>query len=81
MYKVLLLFCALLWFLPQSLEAGPGTPYARAKAKGRVYVHRPSYKVYRGSKRRHRSRLFRRSRKRKTHTTPVQRRRHTSFGK
>jgi len=80
MYKVLLLFCALLWFLPQSLLAGPGTPYARAKAKGRVYVHRPSYKVYRGSRRRHHSRLFKRL-SRKRHTTPVQRRRHTSFGK
>ncbi|MBO3270845.1 MULTISPECIES: hypothetical protein [Hymenobacter] len=50
MYKALLLVFAL--FLLSGLQpaeaTNPGTRYARAKAKGRVYTHRPSYKVYRG---------------------------------
>lgn len=53
MYKALLLILALFLLsgLQPSEAANPGTPYARAKMKGRVYTHRPRYKVYRGFRR------------------------------
>ncbi len=52
MYKAFLLFCALLTMVSlQSAEAGTASPYARAKAKGKVFVHRPYYKAYKGNSR------------------------------
>ncbi|WP_188811884.1 hypothetical protein [Hymenobacter cavernae] len=85
MYRILLLFWALLVLASSSLLAKPGTPYARAKAKGRVYVHRPSYKTYRGSRhRRRRTHVFKRtSHKKRRTTTPVQHRKsgHTTLGR
>jgi hypothetical protein len=56
MYKVLLLLCALtlLTYAPPATAARPSA-YTRAKLKGRIYVHRPNYKLYRGRKRQHRS--------------------------
>ncbi|MCC2545613.1 hypothetical protein LJY25_04090 [Hymenobacter sp. BT175] len=35
----------------QSASAGAASPYARAKAKGKVFVHRPYYKAYKGNSR------------------------------
>lgn len=73
MYKALLLVLAL--FLLSGLQpaeaANPGTPYARAKMKGRVYTHRPSYKVYRGFRRGNRKGLhfFHKKHKKATRAT------------
>ncbi|MBC6989742.1 MULTISPECIES: hypothetical protein [Hymenobacter] len=53
MYKALILFCALLILAdlqPAPATAGRATAYARAKAKGRMFVHRPYYKAYKGRK-------------------------------
>ena len=60
MFKTLLLFCAVLLLLvgTQPALAGRPTAYARAKMHGRVYMHRPSYKVYKGFKRHRGLRLF-----------------------
>ncbi|RYU83320.1 hypothetical protein [Hymenobacter persicinus] len=53
MSKVLLLFCVLLLVAgaTSSAEAARPTAYVRAKMKGRVYVHRPNYKLYKARKR------------------------------
>ncbi|WP_167856744.1 hypothetical protein [Hymenobacter aquaticus] len=51
MTKVLLLLGALFLFLAAEAVAARPSAYARAKSKGRVYVHRPNYKLYRGAKR------------------------------
>ena len=60
MFKTLLLFCAVLLLLvgTQPALAGRPTAYARAKMHGRVYMHRPSYKVYKGFKRHRGLHLF-----------------------
>ncbi|MCB2410801.1 hypothetical protein [Hymenobacter lucidus] len=58
MTKVLFLFGVLFLFLAGECAAGRPTAYARAKAKGRVYVHRPNYKLYRGAKRHRQSGWF-----------------------
>lgn len=53
----LFLLCLLLLLagMPAAHAATGASPYARAKAKGRVFVHRPYYRAYRGrsSSRRH----------------------------
>ncbi|MCB2377045.1 hypothetical protein LGH70_05595 [Hymenobacter sp. BT635] len=59
MTKVLLLFGVLFLFLTADALAARPTAYARAKAKGRVYVHRPNYKAYRGAKRKRTTSWFR----------------------
>ncbi|TGE28570.1 hypothetical protein [Hymenobacter metallicola] len=59
MNKVLLLFGVLFLFLTSEVSAARPSSYARAKAKGRMYVHRPNYKVYKGSKRHRKSSWFR----------------------
>jgi hypothetical protein len=47
MYKVLLLFWALLLLgSAEPAQAARPTAYVRALRKGRVYVHRPNYKLY-----------------------------------
>ncbi|TGE18054.1 hypothetical protein [Hymenobacter elongatus] len=50
MKKVLLLWGVLLFFLGGEAAAARPSAYARAKSKGRVYVHRPNYKLYRGAR-------------------------------
>lgn len=59
MFKTLLLFFALLILggLQPSL-AGRPSAYARAKMHGRVYTHRPNYKVYKGFRRHRKLHLF-----------------------
>ena len=58
MTKVLFLFGVLFLLLAGECAAARPTAYARAKAKGRVYVHRPNYKLYRGAKRHRQARWF-----------------------
>ena len=59
MFKTLLLFCAVLLLVgTQPALAGRPTAYARAKMHGRVYLHRPSYKAYKGFKRHRGLHLF-----------------------
>ncbi|KUG08796.1 hypothetical protein ASU33_11740 [Solirubrum puertoriconensis] len=59
MIRILLLcFALLVSSLAAPAEAGRISAYAKAKMKGRVYVHRPNYKRYKGwkfSKRQRRS--------------------------
>lgn len=51
MFRILLLLCAVLLVSGlQPAEAGRPTRYARAKMKGRMFVHRPFYKKYKGRK-------------------------------
>ncbi|UOQ70931.1 hypothetical protein [Hymenobacter cellulosilyticus] len=58
MNKVLLLIGVVLFLLTGQAEAARPSAYARAKARGRVYVHRPNYKLYRGAKRHRAKRTF-----------------------
>lgn len=49
MFRTLLLLFALLLFSGvEPASAARPTAYARAKMSGRVYTHRPSYKLYKG---------------------------------
>ncbi|UYZ63911.1 hypothetical protein [Hymenobacter weizhouensis] len=58
MVRILLLFFALLIVSGvNSAEAARPSRYARAKMKGRLFVHRPYYKKYKGKKS-SRKRLF-----------------------
>ncbi|TGD79342.1 hypothetical protein [Hymenobacter wooponensis] len=50
MYRILLLFFALLLASNVESVAARPTAYARAKMKGRSYTHRPFYKKYKGRK-------------------------------
>ena len=55
MFRILLLLFALLLasgLEPTATQAARPTAYARAKMKGRMYTHRPSYKIYKGHKKR-----------------------------
>jgi curli biogenesis system outer membrane secretion channel CsgG len=55
MFRTLLLLFALLLgsgLEPIPTQAARPTAYARAKMKGRMYTHRPSYKIYKGHKKR-----------------------------
>ena len=55
---VLLFFALLLVSGVAPTEAARPTAYARAKMKARLYVHRPSYKIYKGHRTRGRRSLF-----------------------
>jgi hypothetical protein len=59
MTKVLLMFGVVFFLLTAEAGAARPSSYARAKAKGRMYVHRPNYKLYRGAKRHRSSSWFR----------------------
>ncbi|UOQ51694.1 hypothetical protein [Hymenobacter cellulosivorans] len=59
MNKVLLLIGVVLFLLTGQAEAARPSAYARAKARGRMYVHRPNYKLYRGAKRHRSKKVFR----------------------
>ncbi|WP_162910521.1 hypothetical protein [Hymenobacter oligotrophus] len=51
MIRILLLcFALLVSSIAVPAEAGRISAYAKAKMKGRVYVHRPNYKRYKGWK-------------------------------
>lgn len=51
MHRILILFFALLMVSGvESATAARPSAYARAKMKGRVYTHRPSFKRYKGNK-------------------------------
>jgi hypothetical protein len=52
MIRILLLCFALLVssVVSTPAEAARISAYAKAKMKGRIYTHRPSYKLYKGSK-------------------------------
>jgi len=55
MFRTLLLMFAVLLVSglePTTTEAARPTAYARAKMKARLYTHRPSYKIYKGHKKR-----------------------------
>ncbi|MBC8085454.1 MAG: hypothetical protein H7Z21_19820 [Hymenobacter sp.] len=59
MFRTLLLFFAILLVSGvEPTEAARPTAYARAKMKGRTYTHRPSYKAYKGFRKRGRRSLF-----------------------
>ncbi|PJJ60461.1 hypothetical protein [Hymenobacter chitinivorans] len=59
MNKVLLLIGVVLFLLTGGpAEAARPSAYARAKARGRVFVHRPNYKLYRGAKRHRSKKVF-----------------------
>jgi hypothetical protein len=55
---LLLLFALLLVSGVEPTEAARPTAYARAKMKGRMYTHRPSYKIYKGHRNRGKRSLF-----------------------
>ncbi|UOG72940.1 hypothetical protein MTX78_12460 [Hymenobacter tibetensis] len=76
MIRTLLLFFALLLVSgveSTPAEAGRPTAYARAKMKAKRYTHRPSYKIYKGHRRRgHRSLFnFNKRSQAKTKRTPT----------
>ena len=59
MFRILLLFFAILLVSGvEPTEAARPTSYARAKMKGRMYTHRPSYKIYKGHRGRGHRGLF-----------------------
>lgn len=61
MIRTLLLFFALLLVSgveSTPAEAGRPTAYARAKMKAKRYTHRPSYKIYKGHRKRGHRSLF-----------------------
>jgi len=59
MLRILLLFFAILLVSGvEPTEAARPTSYARAKMKGRMYTHRPSYKIYKGHRKRGNRSLF-----------------------
>lgn len=49
---LLLLFAVLLMSGVEPTQAARPSAYARAKMHGRLYTHRPNYKIYKGHKKR-----------------------------
>ncbi|SHK70524.1 hypothetical protein [Hymenobacter psychrotolerans] len=51
MYRILILLFALLMISGgETAEAARPSAYARAKMSGRMFTHRPNYKLYKGRK-------------------------------
>ncbi|UOQ77437.1 hypothetical protein MUN84_01600 [Hymenobacter sp. 5516J-16] len=75
----LLLWLMLMALVDVSPALGQGGPAARAKMRGKTYVHRPNYRTYKGGGRRarkkrtarYRQRWYQIWRKRKRTTTPA----------